>query len=66
MQVNIQQPDLKKQNTPCTLPNGHAVLNDSNNIEWHVTVDPDTELELKLIYFVEYPLQDGIEGLPKT
>ena len=66
LQVNIQQPDLRKQNVPCSLPYGHAVLNDSNNIEWHASLGPDTELELKLIYSVESPLQDGVEGLPKS
>ena len=66
VQVNIQQPDLRKQNVACSLPYGHAVLNDSNNIEWHASLGPDTELELKLLYSVEYPLQDGIEGLPKS
>lgn len=66
LQVNIQQPDLRKQNVPCSLPYGHAVLNDSNNIEWHALLGPDTELELKLIYSVESPLQDGVEGLPKS
>ena len=66
LQVNIQQPDLRKQNVSCSLPYGHAVLNDSNNIEWHASLGPDTELELKLIYSVESPLQDGVEGLPKS
>ena len=66
VQVNIQQPDLRKQNVACSLPYGHAVLNDSNNIEWHASLGPDTELELKLMYLVEYPLQDGVEGLPKS
>ena len=64
-QVTIQEPDLKKANTWCPLPSGHALLNDSNNVEWHVKVEPGEELNLRLIYTVEYPAQDAVEGLPK-
>ena len=65
MQVAVQEPDLKKVNTPCPLPSGHALLNDNNNVEWHVKVEPGVELELKLIYTVEHPAQDAVDGLPK-
>ena len=65
MQVAVQEPDLKKVNTRCLLPSGHALLNDSNNVEWHVKVEPGVELDLKLIYTVEHPAQDAVDGLPK-
>ena len=61
----VQEPDLRKANAPCPLPSGHALLNDSNNVEWHVKVEPEVELELKLIYTVEHPAQDVVEGNPK-
>ena len=65
-QVHVQEPDVKKQKgMKCPLPYGHAVLNDSHNIEWHASIDPDTELELRLVYSVEYPIQDDVQGLPK-
>ena len=63
--MTIQEPELKKANTPCPLPSGYAILNDSNNVEWHVKVEPGVELQLKLFYTVEYPAQDAVEGLPK-
>ena len=65
MQVTVQEPDLKKANTASPLPSGHALLNDSNNVEWHVEVESGAELELKLIYTVEHPTQDAVVGLPK-
>ena len=61
----IQQPELKKMNVPCSLAGGYALLNDSNNVEWHVKVESGAELELKLVYTVEHPAQDAVEGLPK-
>ena len=64
-QVTVQEPDLKKANAACPLPAGHALLNDSNNVEWHVGVESGAELELKLIFSVEHPAQDAVEGLPK-
>ena len=56
---------MKKANTPCPLSSGHTLLNDSNNVEWHVKVEPGVELQLKLIYTVDYPALDAVEGLPK-
>ena len=56
---------MKKANVPCPLPSGYALLNDSNNVEWHVRVEPGAELELKLVYVVEHPAQDAVEGLLK-
>ena len=64
-QVTVQEPDLKKANTACPVSCGHALLNDSNNVEWDVKVESGAELQLKLIYTVEHPAQDAMEGLPK-
>ena len=61
----VEQPELKKPNAPCAVPGGYALLNDSNNVEWHVKVEPGAELELKLVYTVEHPAQDAVDGLPK-
>jgi len=56
------EPDVQKVQVKCPLPSGHAILNESNNMEWHVSVQSGEELEL---YSVEYPAQDHVEGLPK-
>ena len=66
VQVHIAEPELRKQGVPCPLPSGHAVLNEDNNAEWHVSVAAGAELSLRLVYSVEYPLQDDVEGLPKS
>ncbi len=59
------EPDVQKIQVKCLLPCGHAILNESNNMEWHVSVQSGEDLELRLIYSVEYPAQDHVEGLPK-
>ena len=59
------QPEARKAGVKCVLPYGHAVLNDSNNMEWHISVEAGAEQKLKLLYTVEYPAQDSVEGLPK-
>ena len=59
------EPDVQKVQVKCPLLSGHAMLNESNNMEWHVSVQSGEELELRLIYSVEYPAQDHVEGLPK-
>ena len=61
----MAEPDLRKQGVAVQLPFGHAVLNASNNIEWHTAVESDKELELRLVYSVEHPPQDSVAGLPK-
>ena len=61
----MTEPDLKKQGVPCQLSFGHALLNNSNNIEWHARVGAERELELRLVYTVEHSPQDAVEGLPK-
>ena len=61
----MTEPDVRKQEVKCPLPFGYGILNDSNNIEWHATVKDGAELELKLVYTVEHPVQDAVEGLPK-
>ena len=63
--MTIQEPELKSANNPCPLPSGHALLNDTNNLEWCVKIEPGVRLDLKLVYTVEYPAQDAVEGLPK-
>ena len=63
--MSLTQPDLRKTGVVCPLPFGHAVLNESNNIEWHAEVGAGSELDLKLVYTVEHPAQDGVGGLPK-
>ena len=65
LQVQITEPDVKKARVKAELPYGHAILNDSHNVEWHVKLAADTELELKLVYTVEHPPQDRVDGLPK-
>ena len=65
LQVQIIEPDVKKAGVKMQLPYGYAVLNDSHNVEWHVKLAADTELELKLVYSVEHPPQDRVDGLPK-
>jgi hypothetical protein len=65
IKVQIVEPDVKKARVKAELPYGHAILNDSHNVEWHVKLAADTELELKLVYTVEHPPQDRVDGLPK-
>ncbi len=57
------EPDVQK--IKCPLPCGHVILNESSNMEWHISVQSGEELELRLIYGVEYPAQDHVEGLLK-
>ena len=65
-QVVLLQPDLRKQHVSIPFSHGHALLNDDNNIEWHCTVPSDTNIELQLVYTVEFPTNDIVEGLPST
>ncbi len=58
-------PEVHKAQVRCPLPRGYAILNDSNNLDWHVSVEGGEELELKLLYTVEHPAQDHVQGLPK-
>ena len=60
------EPDVKKTAVKVPFYNGHVVLNDSHNVEWHVTLAADTELQLKLVYSVEHPPNDRVDGLPKV
>ena len=61
----MQKPEVRKAEVQCALPCGYAILNESNNLEWHVSVESGVELELQLIYTVEHPAQDHVLGLPK-
>ena len=56
---------MKKANVACAVSCGHALLNDSNNVEWDVKVESGAEFQLKLVYTVEHPAQDAVEGLLK-
>ena len=65
-QVNVLEPEVRKVGVACplSLPRGHTVLNDSHNLEWHITLEPETDVGLKLVYSVEFPQQDAVKGLP--
>ena len=52
-------------NVACPVSCGRALLNDSNNVEWDVMVESGVELQLQLVYTVEHPAQDAVEGLPR-
>ena len=65
VQVQVLRPEVRKAQVKCSLACGHAILNDSNNMEWHVSVESGAELELQLVYSVEHPVQDHVQGLPK-
>jgi hypothetical protein len=56
---------VRKAGVKVPLPTGHAILNESNNMEWHVTIDSGASQELSLVYTVEHPAQDHVQGLPK-
>ena len=58
-------PAVHKVQVRCALSCGYALLNESNNMEWHITVQSGEELELSLVYNVEYPAQHHVQGLPK-
>lgn len=58
-------PEVRKAKVECPLPNGgHAILNESNNMEWHVSMESGKERKLQLVYNIEYPAQDHVLGLP--
>ena len=59
------QPEVRKAGVQCAISCGYAILNESNNIEWHVSVDSGAELELRLVYTIQHPAQDYVQGLPK-
>ena len=63
--MTIVEPDLKRDTM---LPFGTARLNDMNNMEYHLTVPPDRNIQLRLEYTVEYPQTPGVfvDGLPRT
>ncbi|KAL5474815.1 hypothetical protein EMCRGX_G026832 [Ephydatia muelleri] len=65
IKVTIVEPDLKRDTM---LPFGTARLNDMNNMEYHLTVPPDRNIQLRLEYTVEYPQTPGVfvDGLPRT
>ena len=64
-QVQVVQPELQKAGSKGVLDGSHAVLNESNNVEWHISVESGREQELKLVYTVEHPAQDHVQGLLK-
>ncbi len=56
-------PDIKKQGVSVQFSHGSVVLNDDNNVEWKCTIPQDTEINLQLIFSVEFPPNDIVEGL---
>ena len=64
-QVHVVQPEVRKAEVKCPFPCGHAVLNESHNMEWHVSVESGAEQELVLVYTIEHPAQDHVQGLPQ-
>ncbi len=65
LQVSVVDPAVRKVGDKCPLPFGHAQLNKSYNLEWYAAVGAGSECELKLVYTVEHPAQDGVHGLFK-
>ncbi len=63
--MSVVDPAVRKVGEKCRLPFGHAQLNKSHNLEWCAAVGAGSECELKLVYTVEHPAQDGIDGLSK-
>ena len=61
-QVTVLEPDLKKSSN---VQYGTVALNQSNNLEWKLTIPPDTEVPVRLVYSVEYPINLFVQGLPK-
>ncbi|XP_064396719.1 protein F37C4.5-like isoform X2 [Halichondria panicea] len=63
IKVSVVDPAVRKVGDKFTLPFGHVQLNKSHNMEWHAALGAGSECELKLIYTVEHPAQDGIWGI---
>ena len=65
IKVTIIEPDPKREPVH---PFGTVRLNDMNNMEFHLTVPPDRNIQLRVEYTVEYPQTPGvfIDGLPRT
>ena len=42
---------------------GSVHLNEDNNVEWACTIPPDTGIDLQLVFSVEFPPNDIVEGL---
>ena len=61
----VRPEGVRKAGVKVPLSGGHAILNEGNNMEWHVAVDSGAEHELSLVYAVEHPAQDYVQGLPK-
>ena len=57
------EPDIKKQGASVQFSHGSVVVNEDNNIEWACTIPPDVEINLKLMFSVEFPPNDVVEGL---
>ena len=64
VKVVMLDPDIKKPGTSVQFSHGSVVLNDDNNVEWSCAIPPGgVEIELKLVYSVEFPPNDIVEGL---
>ena len=52
-QVHLNDPDVRKVNTPVNLPFGTVTLNSSNNLDWVVNIPTNTTQPITLTYSVE-------------
>ena len=55
VQVQVLRSEVGKAQMECPLPCGNTILNDSNNMECHVSVESEAEHELQLVYTMEHP-----------
>ncbi|XP_065891224.1 protein F37C4.5-like [Dysidea avara] len=66
IKVHLNDPDVRKVNTPVNLPFGTVTLNSSNNLDWVVNIPTNTTQPITLTYSVEYPPGHVVQGLPKN
>lgn len=59
----MMDPDIKKQGTSIAFTHGNVSLNDDNNIEWVCKIPPDEQISLKLMFALEFPPFDIVQGL---
>jgi uncharacterized protein (TIGR02231 family) len=52
VKVKIIKPDLKESN--------EAVLNEFNNLKWHVKLDPQAKKKIELEYQVDFPVDNSL------
>lgn len=59
----MMEPDIRKQEVPVLFSYGSVLINEDNNIEWSCTIPPDEQIDLKLVFALEFPPFDVVEGL---